>query len=133
MRQYLKKRNKKIGLPPGSVIYTGNQTTKDFHVEIFDFNEKTLTEFDSESVEDVLKFENSGNISWINVNGLSNTQNIEKLGTYFNLHPLLLEDIVNVSQRSKLDEYENYIFLVCKMPHYKNNELFIEHISFVFM
>ena len=130
MKKYRKK-NKKVGLPPGSIVYTGNQSIKNLHVEIFDFNEKNLTEFDSESVEDVLKFENSGNISWININGLNNTQEIEKLGTYFKLHPLLLEDIVNVSQRSKLDEYENYIFLVCKMPHYKGNELFIEHISFV--
>ena len=131
MRQYLKQKNRKIGLPPGSVVYTGEKTKKNLSVEIFDFNEKVLKEYDSESVEDVLKFENSGNISWININGLNNTQDIRKLGSYFKLHPLLLEDIVNVSQRSKLDEYENYIFLVCKMPHYKDNQLVIEHISFV--
>lgn len=126
-----RKKNRKIGLPPGSVIYTGEIEEQKLELEIFDFNEQVVTEHESTSVEDILKFENSGNVSWININGLNKTDEIEKLGTYFKLHPLLLEDIVNVSQRSKLDEYENYIFVVCKMPHYKDGRLVIEHISFV--
>lgn len=126
-----KRRNKKIGLPPGSVIYTGDAQEQKLHLEIFDFNENIIVEHESQSVEDILKFENSGNVSWININGLNKTDEIEKLGSYFKLHPLLLEDIVNVSQRTKLDEYENCIFVVCKMPHYKDSQLLIEHISFV--
>lgn len=126
-----KTRNKKIGLPPGSIIYTGNKAAQNLSAEIFDFDENHLLEKESNEVEDVFKFENQHNVTWINVNGLNHADGIKKLGIHFKLHPLLVEDIVSVFQRPKLEEYENYLFIVCKMPHYTNGFLIIEHISFV--
>jgi len=40
---------------------------------------------------------------------------IEKIGTHFGIHPLVLEDIVNTGQRPKMEDFEDYIFLVVKM------------------
>ena len=118
-------------MPPGSVVYTGNKAIQNLNIEIFDFDQHVLVEKDSNDVDDVLKLENKHNVTWININGLNHVDEIKKLGSHYKLHPLLIEDIVNVSQRTKLDEYDNYLFLVCKMPHYKDGELIIEHISFV--
>ena len=71
-------------------------------------------------------------ISWINVNGLSQTEQIEKLGNHYHLHPLILEDIVDTNQRPKIDEYPDYLFVVFKMLYYNEQGDFVnEHISLV--
>jgi magnesium transporter len=116
---------------PGEVNYTGSKTgaTK---IEIIDYSKNHYKRLDSENVEDVFAFENSEHITWINVNGINNTEEIQRLGEYYNLHPLLQEDIVSTYQRPKLDEYEDYLFLVFKMLHYNENGQFVnEHVSLI--
>lgn len=123
---------KNTGLAPGSPVYMGKKQNKNLNVEIFDYNLNTIVEEKAEDVKNVFLYENKENITWINVNGLNNVESIKELGTHFELHPLLIEDIVNTHQRPKLEEYENYAFIVLKMLHFDhNNKLKIEHISFV--
>jgi magnesium transporter len=71
-------------------------------------------------------------VTWINVNGLNHINEIEKIGAHYNLHPLVLEDIVNISQRPKIYEYDDYIFVSLKMLYYDTDEnITIEQVSFV--
>lgn len=44
---------------------------------------------------------------WINVRGISQVGDLERLGECFKLHPLVLEDILNVAQRPKIEDYED--------------------------
>ena len=68
----------------------------------------------------------------ININGLNNTEDIEKLGSHYQIHPLTLEDIVNTSHRPKLEEFENYMFLVFKMLSINTDgAMSYEHISLI--
>ena len=53
-------------------------------------------------------------ITWIDVCGISQVDHLEKLGECFHLHPLVLEDILNVDQRPKIEDYEDYLFIVLK-------------------
>lgn len=125
-------KRKNTGLAPGSAVYMGQKTDKDLYVEIFDFNSDILKEEKTDHVKDIFSYEDKDNITWINVNGLNNVDAIKELGRHFELHPLLIEDIVNTHQRPKLDEYEGYVFAVLKMLHFdKQNNLKIEHISFL--
>jgi len=124
-------RHKKPGLPPGSIVYTGSKHDKSLIIEIFDFNAENLVERNANTLEDVLSFENIHNTTWINIDGLSDVQKIKALGKHYRLHPLLVEDIVNVSQRAKIEEYDKYVFVVSKMLRYENDSLIIEHVSFV--
>ncbi len=55
-------------------------------------------------------------VRWINVDGLANVELLGKLGKKYGLHPLALEDVVNVHQRAKTDAYEHNIYLVLRMP-----------------
>jgi len=131
LKKKRKQGNKKIGLAPGSVVYTGDKISEKLNIEIFDFDQVELVEKESNLIEDVLKLENEHKVTWININGLNHTEEIKKLGDYYKLHSLLIEEIVNVSQRTKTDDYGDYIFVVCKMPHFKDGQLVVEHISFV--
>lgn len=116
-----RKLTKKVGTPPGTLIYTGEKIGE-FQVSVFNYNTDSYTEQKMENIEDCFKFKDSPNVSWIDVSGLYNTEAIEKIGKHYNLHPLTLEDIVNINQRPKLEYFDDYAFIVLKMLTY-NEEL----------
>jgi magnesium transporter len=55
-------------------------------------------------------------VTWVNVDGLGDVETIRALGEIFSIHPLALEDVVNVPQRPKVEEYEKNLFVVSRMP-----------------
>lgn len=119
-------------LSPGTVAYTGKKTSLQTHLDIIDYSKEFYDRFESTSVEDAFRYDDASHITWINVNGLSDTEVIVALGNHFELHPLIQEDIVTIHQRPKIDEYEEYLFIVFKMLHYSEDErLTTEHISMV--
>ena len=124
-------RNSNIGHAPGAVIYTGKKD-RDLFIELIDFSKSKLIETTGKTVEECFQHRDTATTTWINVNGLSNVEEIIKLGNHFGLHPLIVEDIANTQQRPKIDEYDNYIFVVFKMLYYDpTGKLVIEHISLV--
>ena len=123
---------KHIGQIPGAIIYTGEKTTQKLFIESFDYTENAITEQELLNIEDVFGYKNTASISWININGLNNIDAIEKIGNHYELHPLILEDIVNTSQRPKIDEYDDYIFIILKMLYYDKDENIVsEQVSMV--
>lgn len=125
------KHHKKIGQVPGTLIYTGDKTNSLF-IESFDYNQQQVEEKELKQVEEVFDYKSTDSITWINFNGLHHINEIEKIGKHYNIHPLILEDIVNTSQRPKIDEFDDYIFIVLKMLYYENNNIVVsEQVSFV--
>jgi magnesium transporter len=136
LKRKVKKRTedykKYVGQVPGTLIYTGKKSDKDFHVECFDYTKESIEESVLLNIEDAINYKLSDSVTWINVDGLKHTDQIENIGKQYDLHPLVLEDIVNTTQRPKIDEYEGYIFMVLKMLYYDENEsIVIEQVSFV--
>jgi magnesium transporter len=136
----MKKRAKKrtqdykqhIGQVPGTLVYTGKKSDKDFHVECFDYTKESIEESVLLNIEDAINYKLTDSVTWINVDGLKHTNQIENIGKQYDLHPLVLEDIVNTAQRPKIDEYDGYLFVVLKMLYYdKNENIVIEQVSFV--
>ena len=125
------KHHKKIGQLPGALIYTGDKTNSLF-IESFDYNSEYVEEKELKKVDDVFLYKSTDSITWINFNGLHHVNEIEKIGKHYEIHPLILEDIVNTAQRPKIDEYDDYIFVVLKMLYYNNEEKIIsEQVSFI--
>lgn len=121
-----------IGQVPGAPVYVGSKTDSDLYIEVFEYDKETLKEKRLSGVEETYGFITSDPVSWININGLSHIHEIEKLGKQYKLHPLVIEDIVNTQQRPKMEEFENYLFVVLKMLHMdKDKGLIIEHVSFI--
>ena len=124
--------SKKIGLAPGTIVYTGSKKDHQLFIDVFDYNKELIVEKELKSVTEAFSFENENTNTWINVNGLNHVDEIEKLGQHYKLHPLIIEDIASTKQRPKVDEYEDYLFIVLKMLYFDGNQdLKIEHISFV--
>jgi magnesium transporter len=122
---------KKVGQIPGSVIYTGEKESQKLFIEAFDYTKDKCVVKELLNVEECFEFE-EGSITWININGLNHVNAIEKIGVHYELHPLVLEDIVNIAQRPKIDEYDDYLFVVLKMLYYDTNEKLVsEQVSFI--
>jgi len=121
-----------VNQAPGTVTYVGRKKSSETLLEVIDYNKEHFERFNSKQPVDAFNFDHPDRITWVNLDGLSNTKNIEKVGKYYELHPLIIEDIVNTSQRPKIDEYQDYLFIVAKMLYFKTNgKLENEHISFV--
>lgn len=132
------KSTKALNQVPGTVTYIGRKESSETKLEVIDYNKETFERYNSSRPEDAFKFEVEDRVTWINIDGLSNTSEIKKLGKYYELHPLILEDIVNTNQRPKIEEYQDYIFIVVKMLYFPNKDLaknngslVSEHLSFV--
>lgn len=122
---------KQLGQIPGSVIYTGKKEHHKLFIDAFDYNQEYVSEKELQDVEECFSFK-AGSTTWININGLNHVKAIEKIGAHYQLHPLVLEDIVNISQRPKIDDYGNYLFIVLKMLYYDNKgQMVSEQVSFV--
>jgi magnesium transporter len=123
---------KQLGQAPGTLVYTGEKNSNKLFIESFDYTVDQVIEKELATIEDVFSYKQTDSISWINLNGLNHITEIEKLGEHYNLHPLVLEDIVNTSQRPKIDDYNDYIFLVAQMMYYDSEEQIVnEQISFI--
>jgi len=132
MVEILRKSKKTGGLPPGTVVYTGETKSNEVKIQVIDYDEASIEEHEVKTPEECEQFLKTNTVSWINVTGIHDTALIERIGKVFNLHPLVLEDIANINQRPKIDDYEDYLFIVCKMIFYdKEEELKVEQISMI--
>ena len=131
--KWKKKNYKPRNLPPGTMSYRGKKQSNVTSIEVIYYDKDTYKKLSFKNITDVLKFKETNIILWINVNGLNNLSEIEQLGVNYGIHPLTLEDTVNTLHRPKIDEFENYLFLVFKMLYFKDEEdtLVYEHVSMV--
>lgn len=117
MARFIKDKSKRLGATPGSPIFIGTQKTKEVTFQVIEYNEKDYSDSKPTNTVPQTKSDFEKSVRWININGLHNSEKIYKLGTDFNIHPLVTEDILNTGQRPKFEEYDSYLFLVLKMMH----------------
>jgi magnesium transporter len=111
----IKKRSRKAGLPPGTLVHIGEKKAETVRITYIDYDEQSFQEKQVSNIEECLKLKGTPTVSWINIDGIHEVELIEKLGKGFELHPLILEDILSTGQRPKFEDYEKYIFIVLKM------------------
>ena len=128
-----KKTSATTGQPPGTLVYVGKERTRKVKISIMNYNEKKLVEKEVRKIDDCFLYTAKPSITWINIDGVHKTDIIEKVGDHFKLHPLILEDIVNTGQRPKLEDFDDYLYIVLKMFYYseKKNEVLSEQISLI--
>ena len=133
MQRLFKKVLKKPGLPPGTLVHVGEKKTKEVTIRIIDYDEGNFQDKVVEKPEDCFTFKDQPNVTWINVEGIHQVDIIERIGIHFDLHPLILEDIVHTDQRPKIEDMEQNIFIIIKLLNYSEttNEVEAEQLSLV--
>lgn len=129
----VRRHSKKAGLAPGTLVYTGEKKVESVGITVIDYDEQQVTEKRVGSVEECFPFKQTPTVTWINIDGLHEVQVIEKLGKAFDLHPLILEDVLSTGQRPKFEDYGNCIFIVLRMLRYSDEYEGVEseQVSFV--
>jgi magnesium transporter len=110
----LRKRARKAGMSPGTVVFTGEHTTNRVRVTVTDFDAANLNEVEITQATDCARYKDSHTVTWIDVEGLQDVTLLEELGSVFGIHPLVLEDIAHAGQRPKLEAHETYLFIVAR-------------------
>jgi magnesium transporter len=133
MPRMSKRRIKKVGLPAESLVYTGDQALGKIDITLIDYDEQTFEERPVQAVEECVVYKNKPTATWINVDGVHNPPVLEKLGECFGLHRLVTEDILNVMQRPKVEDFGDYVYIVIKMLSYdeKTSKVFPEQLSLI--
>jgi len=133
MPRFIKKSSKTKGLPPGELVHIGEKKTEKPKISVIDYSIGKYDEKEVKKVEDCFSLKRKPSTTWINIDGVHETDIIEKIGKCFDIHPLVLEDIVDTDQRPKIEDYEKYLFFVLKMLYIdeKTHEVRSEQVSLV--
>jgi magnesium transporter len=120
------------GTAPATLIVPPEYQGRKPVVSLTEYDAHSIEERKIETIDDLLSCLESDKVSWINVDGLGDPEFFQQLGLHFRIHQLALEDIFNLGQRPKLDEYDRQLFIVLDMA-YKNQkeEIVFEQVSVV--
>ena len=115
MLKTFKKLVKKSGLPPGSLIYTGEQTIQPSSFTMICYNEEQAKQINDFKIEHLKENLNEGETCWLIVNHLNSAEPLEKINNVVEMHPLLQEDILNTEHLPKFEEFDNLLFITLKI------------------
>jgi magnesium transporter len=129
----IRSRRNKAGTAPGTMVFVGEQRLLNVRIDVINYGPDHCSELSNVSEQKCVDFAMGEGITWMNVNGVHDITLIEKLGASFGLHPLTLEDIVNTTQRPKVEDFPRYIFMVLKMIEFNDitRLIEIEHVSVI--
>ncbi len=115
----LKKRRERLsvkeGCAPGTLVHVGERRTENVRIRVIDYDEGNFLEKEVAAVEDCFAFRDTATVTWINIDGVHDPQIVERLGAHFGLHPLIQEDIMNTTQRPKLEDMGETLYIVARM------------------
>lgn len=117
---------KQPGTPPGTVQYLGQQRTDEVRITIHDYDDSRVEEIPVTNIEEARPYLEDPSRTWIKVSGLHDVEKLKTIWSYFDLHPLIQEDIVHPSQRPKVEQYENCTFIVVRALYYSEEHQAIE-------
>lgn len=100
----------------------GEKKTEKTRIEIIDYDEKNMLKKEVETIEECFPFRDEPTVTWINIDGLHDVDLIEKIGQHFDIHSLVLEDILHTGQRPKTEDFGKYIYIVLRSLSYDEPE-----------
>ena len=128
-----KKKLRPVGLPPGS-LENFSTTQENLHLSVIEYAEDQFIEKRGMTIADCLEHLDSPTMTWVEVSGVPNSSTVAAIGKHFKFHPLILEDILTTGQRSKLDIFQDQVFIIVRFLQYneKTHELYDQQASIIF-
>ncbi len=123
---------KKVGMPPGTLLHIGTSKNEKIKIRMLNYCSDNWIEKEFDNVDDLFEYTSTDTICWVHVSGVHVVNVVEKIGAVFQIHPLVLEDIVNTNQRPKIEDNKEYLYIVVKMIHcYENKKIDFEQVSII--
>jgi len=117
----------KAGMSPGSLVHIGEMVDAESRMSVIDYSQENIEEQSIQSTDELLRFIDKNTVTWLNVEGLKDVELIESIGGILNIHPLVLEDILNTHQRPKFEEYDDYLYIVLKGLTLENEKFAVSY------
>lgn len=91
-------------------------------IHVINYDEKRYDDKETLNISEALAAVNKSNMTWIKISGPQDANLVENLGNFFNLHPLLLEDLSEIGQRPKIEEFGEYVLIIARRLYYDEIE-----------
>ena len=131
MKRHTEDAAAEIGRMPEEAVFIGSKKVENLSIDIFEYGDNEYKEFWIENIREILPL-NDKLVTWINVVGIHDNEQVKEIGALFDLHPLVVEDILNTKHRPKIEDFDDYIFVITKMLRYENEKLVNEQVSIIF-
>jgi len=117
---------------PLAIVFTGTKYSEKIEIQLFKYNKESLIEKADLSVQKVEQFSDLSSQYWLNIHGLHDVETINKICNKLDIHSLVIQDILDVNQRPKFQEFDDYWFFSIKsiLPS-DNNDFVSEQLSFI--
>ncbi|MBN1845173.1 MAG: magnesium/cobalt transporter CorA [Sedimentisphaerales bacterium] len=110
-----RRKAKQVGLPPGTLVHVGEKKAEQVRITVIDYDAAAIQRKTVSQTKQCLPFKETATVTWINIDGLHDVKVVEDIGRLFDLHPLILEDILHTNQRPKIENHERHLFVVMRM------------------
>ncbi len=121
-----KRRAKKPGLSPGTLVHVGAEKEEAVKIEVLDYSPDSCQAKTFTTVAACVPYKETRTVSWISVEGVHDVGIIAKFGEAFGLHALTQEDIVHTRQRPKVEEHDDYLYVVMKVLRFNEEKQMVE-------
>jgi magnesium transporter len=123
----------KVGLPPGSLIYVGEQRTGSTRIKVIDFSTSHLDELVLKNISESKVYDTDTSTTWIDIEGIHEPEVMQEIGDFFKIDQMVLEDILNTQHRPSFEEHDQYLYLSLKAIFYHEMEMrpVIQQISLI--
>lgn len=110
-----KKRSRKVGAAPGTLMHIGRKKVGITKIDVTEYDGSHLDTRQLGDTAECITVKPPPTVTWINVDGISEVEVLQHLGACHGIHPLVLEDILATDQRPKAEDYGEYLYVVLKM------------------
>lgn len=125
----IEKRSPPIGSRPGTLaIPPGSPPPR---IVLFEYDSDRLEERAIEDLSELEAFARTDSVTWIDVQGMGDEDVLRRLADIFGIHPLALEDAVNVPQRAKSETYDEHQLVIGRAPLVEEERITLPQVCFL--
>ena len=130
----IKRRSRKSGMAPGSLVYVGDKADEETRISIIDYDREGVRQASPGSWSDCKPYLSGDSVTWVNITGPGDAGLMAEIGETLGVHPLVLEDILDTGHRPKVEDHGDYIFQILKMMYRVPEEhgMTSEQVSMIF-
>lgn len=121
MTRFIRKSKQEIGRSPDDLIFRGKKKQDEVVLRIIDFDAQNLKEDAVKTLQGIKSFQNAKTVTWLNIDGLHNTQLLEEIATTFDFDKLVMAEVLNIDARPRTIDYDNCTLITIKMLQHDAN------------
>lgn len=118
------------GTAPATLVSPESASPEPVTITLIQYDEETIFEGRFDNLEELMRRFDPHKVNWINIDGLSDIQLLRDIAREFKIHALALEDVLNTTQRPKVERYSSHYFIVSEMIYAEeDHRVVIEQVS----